>query len=76
MSIIFQKNYTSKLIEKESRSVVTRSLVRGGGVAGGVGGMDEVSWKVQTFSYKVNNTRNVMYNMLNMINIAVCYIWK
>ena len=43
MSIIFQKNYTSKLIEKESRSVVTRSLVRGGGVAGGVGGMDEVS---------------------------------
>ena len=35
--------------------------------------MDEVSQKVQISSYKVG-TRDTMYNTINIINTAVCYI--
>ena len=35
--------------------------------------MDEGSPKVQTSSYKINN-RDIMYNMINIINTNLCYI--
>ena len=41
---------------------------------GGIEGeLDEGSQKVQTSSHKIN-TRDVMYNTINIINTAVCYI--
>ena len=63
-------NYTSKtnkLIENEIRFEVTR------GRGWGKGELDEGGQKVQTCSYEIN-TRDVMYNMINIINTAVCYI--
>ena len=42
----------------------------------GCGGeMDEGSPKVQTSSYNINN-RDIMYNMINIINTDTCYMWK
>ena len=29
--------------------------------------------KVQTLSYKINSTREVMHDVINIINTAVCY---
>ena len=37
------------------------------------GKLDEGGRKLQTPSYKIN-TRDVMYNMINIINTAICYI--
>ena len=34
--------------------------------------LDEGSQKVQTNSYKINKYWDVMYNMINIINITVC----
>ena len=34
-----------------------------------VGELDEGSWKVQTYGYK--NTRDIMYNMINICNVYV-----
>ena len=43
-----------------------------------VGGkLDEGNQKAQTSSYKINSTRDVMYNMINIINTAIwhIYVW-
>ena len=68
-----------KQIEKEVGFVVTRSRVGAGGA--GVGGdgeeeLHEVSQKVQTSKPPVIrqiSSRDIMYNMVNIINTAVCY---
>ena len=39
------------------------------------GGLNEDGRKVQTSSYKII-TRYVMYNMTNIINTVVYYIWE
>ena len=43
-------------------------------VTGGVGGVEEGGQKVQISTYKINKYRDVMYNMINIINTDVCYI--
>ena len=40
---------------------------------GGGGGLDTGSQKAQISSYKIN-IRDVKYNMIHIINTAVCYI--
>ena len=37
---------------------------------------DEGSQKVQTLVMRQESTRYVTYNMMNIINTVVCYIWK
>ena len=61
-----------KLIEKEIRFEVTR------GWGCRKRRLDEESQKVQASSYKINKYwgYNVLYNMINIINTATCYIWK
>ena len=61
--------FNNEFIGKEIRFVVTR------GRGGGQGELDEVSPKLETSSYKIN-IRNVTYNKINIINIAVVYIQK
>ena len=58
----------NKLIEKEIKSVATRG--------GGWGGkeLNEGGQKVQTSSYKINKYKGIMYNMINIINLDVCYM--
>ena len=68
-NIVLQVNYTSKaseLTEKEIRSVVTRG--EGGG---------EI-WMEGVKMYKLPgiSTRDGMYNMMNRMNTAECYISK
>ena len=58
----------SKLIEKKPRFVVGR------GQGWDKEELDEGGYKVETPSYKEISTRNVMYNMINIINMIVCYI--
>ena len=39
----------------------------------------EAGWrqlKVQTSSYKILTTRDVMHSLINGINTAICHIWK
>ena len=38
--------------------------------------LDEGDQKVQISSYKKMSTRNAIYNVINIINTPVCYIWK
>ena len=40
----------------------------------GEGKMYEGDQKVQTFSYKIKSSRDVMDNAINIINTAICYI--
>ena len=58
-----------KLLEKEIRFVITR------GSGGWKQELDEGDQKIQTSNYKIN-IRVVIYNMINRINTAVCYIGK
>ena len=39
-------------------------------------GLNEGGQKVQIPTYKINKYRDVMHNMINIINTDVCYIWK
>ena len=66
-NLVLLVNYTSKTnkpIEKEIRFVVTR------GRGWEEGELDEGGQKVTTCSYKIS-TRDVTYNMINIINTAV-----
>ena len=40
----------------------------------GEGELDEGGQNIQTSSYKINSTRDSLYNMINIINTAICYI--
>ena len=42
----------------------------------GVGKMGEGSQKVQTSSYKVNKSWDVIYSMVTIVNNTVLYIWR
>ena len=42
----------------------------------GQGELDEDSQKVQTSSVRYICTRDIMYNTINIIITAICYIWK
>ena len=64
-SIILQKQTDS---EKENRVLVNR-----GGVWGN-GKLDEDSQKYKLPVIREMSTRDVMYNMINIINTAVCYL--
>ena len=71
-NILLRVNYTSetnKPIDKELQLVVTRDGVWGKRK------LDESAEKVQTSSYKIRKyyTRDIMYNLINIINTAVHY---
>lgn len=40
------------------------------------GELDEAGQKVQTFSCRINKYWDIMDNVINVINTAVCYILK
>ena len=42
----------------------------------GKGELDEDSQKVQTSTYRMSKCRDVMYNMIKIINTVVCYARK
>ena len=68
-SVVGQLYFKNKHIVKEIRFVVTRG-----------GEWEEGEWneggqKVQTSSCKIS-TRDVMCNMINITNTAVCHVWK
>ena len=44
-------------------------VTRGGGW--GQGDLEKAGQKVQTSSYQISSTRDVMYNMMNIANSAV-----
>ena len=62
---------SSKTNSQEKRSVLRlpEESWRGGG-------QDEGGQKVQALSYKIKNTRDVMYNTINIMNAALCYMQK
>ena len=64
-------NKQSKLIEKESRFVVTRD--RGGESWGN--GMKRVD-RYKPAVIRSISTRGVRYHLVSIVNSAVCYRWK
>ena len=66
MGQLYIKN---KLIEQEVTSSVVTSVGDGGG------GWDQGIQKVQSFRYMLNNKYyGCNYNLINTIDVAVCYI--
>ena len=51
-------------------------MVVDGGRAWGIGKVGECGQNLQTSSYKINKSWDVMYNIVATVNNSVMYIWK
>ena len=57
--LYFKNKQTNKLIEKEIRFVVTTGK----------------GWREKEMDYNINEDKDIINNMINMINTALCYIY-